>query len=32
MSGPIGWFARNHIAANLLLGVIVVARFLERGF
>lgn len=25
MNGPISWFARNHIAANLLLGVIVVA-------
>jgi multidrug efflux pump subunit AcrB len=25
MSGPISWFARNHIAANLLLGVIVFA-------
>ena len=23
MSGPIAWFARNHVAANLLLGVIV---------
>ena len=25
MSGPIEWFARNHIAANLLLGAIVMA-------
>lgn len=25
MNGPISWFARNHIAANLLLGVLVVA-------
>ncbi|MBT6893264.1 MAG: efflux RND transporter permease subunit, partial [Gammaproteobacteria bacterium] len=25
MSGPITWFARNHIAANLLLGAIVMA-------
>ena len=25
MSGPIAWFARNHIAANLLLGAIVMA-------
>ena len=25
MKGPIAWFARNHVAANLLLGVIVVA-------
>ncbi len=24
MSGPIAWFARNHVAANLLMGVIVV--------
>ncbi len=25
MSGPIAWFARNNVAANLLLGVIVMA-------
>ena len=25
MNGPIAWFARNHVAANLLLGVIVCA-------
>jgi len=25
MNGPIAWFARNHVAANLLLGVIVMA-------
>lgn len=25
MNGPIAWFARNHVAANLLLGVIVIA-------
>ncbi|MFP6817390.1 MAG: efflux RND transporter permease subunit [Pseudomonadales bacterium] len=25
MNGPISWFAHNHVAANLLLGVIVVA-------
>ncbi|MFT5441592.1 MAG: multidrug efflux pump subunit AcrB [Myxococcota bacterium] len=25
MNGPIAWFARNHVAANLLLGVIVLA-------
>ena len=25
MNGPIAWFARNHVAANLLLGIIVVA-------
>jgi len=25
VKGPIAWFARNHVAANLLLGVIVVA-------
>lgn len=32
MSGPIGWFARNHIAANLLLGVIVVAGLVSLPF
>ncbi len=25
MNGPIAWFARNHVAANLLLGIIVLA-------
>ena len=32
MSGPIEWFARNHIAANLLLGVIVVAGLVSLPF
>ncbi|MEM7079419.1 MAG: efflux RND transporter permease subunit, partial [Pseudomonadota bacterium] len=32
MSGPIEWFARNHIAANLLLGVIVVAGLVSIPF
>ena len=25
MNGPIAWFARNHVAANLLLGIVVLA-------
>ncbi|MFT7653238.1 MAG: multidrug efflux pump subunit AcrB [Limisphaerales bacterium] len=32
MNGPIEWFARNHIAANLLLGVIVVAGLVSLPF
>jgi len=32
VSGPISWFARNHIAANLLLGVIVVAGLVSLPF
>ncbi|MFT7220869.1 MAG: multidrug efflux pump subunit AcrB [Candidatus Azotimanducaceae bacterium] len=32
MNGPIAWFARNHIAANLLLGVIVVAGLVSLPF
>jgi len=32
MSGPIEWFARNHIAANLLLGAIVVAGLVSLPF
>ena len=32
MSGPISWFARNHIAANLLLGVLVVAGLVSLPF
>ena len=29
MNGPIAWFARNHIAANLLLAVMVLAGLLS---
>jgi multidrug efflux pump subunit AcrB len=32
MNGPISWFAKNHIAANLLLGVIVVAGLVTLPF
>jgi multidrug efflux pump subunit AcrB len=32
MNGPISWFARNHVAANLLLGVIVVAGIVSLPF
>ncbi|NIP13513.1 MAG: AcrB/AcrD/AcrF family protein [Pseudomonadales bacterium] len=32
MNGPIAWFARNHIAANLLLGVMVLAGLITLPF
>jgi multidrug efflux pump subunit AcrB len=32
LNGPISWFARNHVAANLLLGVIVVAGLVTLPF
>ena len=32
MNGPISWFASNHVAANLLLGVIVVAGLVTLPF
>lgn len=32
MNGPIEWFARNHIAANLLLGLIVMAGLVSLPF